>query len=210
MAETIIVNVCADECTDGPVILISEDQDVRKQMPLCVMRSVDGKRILDIYITTAINEPMLYSEAVSLLIDLNEGDEAHLWLHTVGGHLSTSEYLSHAMRESKAKIVGHAVGEVMSAGTFLLINCDEVVISPFAVFMFHSASTIIAGKVAYIQQYTGAVRNYLERYFTTAIAKGYITQEEYERIAGDSASDVYLTGVRVRDRLEKIKEAGNE
>lgn len=209
-SQTLVAEVYEDEMNGEVCLLQKSLQDLRDMMPMCQITASDGKRILDIYITSVIRTPMLYSEAVSLMSELNEGDEIHLWLHTIGGHVDSAAYLIHAMNQTKAKTIGHAVGEVMSAGTMILVNCDEVEISPFAVFMYHSASTIIGGKVHMIKSYTGAVLDYANLFMEDIKRKGYLTEEEFAQCTGEEAIDVYLTGAEVKTRLAKKETDSHE
>ncbi|WP_298235906.1 head maturation protease, ClpP-related [uncultured Azohydromonas sp.] len=82
----------------------------------------------------------------------------HLRVNTPGGDVFAAQAMSQAMREHKARIVGHIDGLSASAGTDLCCACDEVRISPGGMYMIHQAWTFAAGNADDLEGVVGLLR----------------------------------------------------
>lgn len=65
----------------------------------------------------------------------------HLRINSPGGDVFAARAIEQAIRDSDKTIICHIDGICASAATFIAIACDEVVMSPGALFMIHNGWT---------------------------------------------------------------------
>lgn len=81
-----------------------------------------------------------YTDLVYQLNHATPDDVFHLHLATGGGNMEAALVIVHAIMQTQATVVGHAEAGVASAGTIILLVCHDIVIQPFAHFLFHDGS----------------------------------------------------------------------
>lgn len=69
----------------------------------------------------------------------------HLRINSPGGDVFAARAIEQAIRDSDKTIICHIDGICASAATFIAIACDEVVMSPGALFMIHNGWTWACG-----------------------------------------------------------------
>ena len=69
----------------------------------------------------------------------------HLRINSPGGDVFAARAIEQAIRDSDKTIICHIDGICASAATFIAIACDEVVMSPGALFMIHNGWTYGCG-----------------------------------------------------------------
>ena len=96
-----------------------------------------------------INEPFRsvkqFENIVSVLEKAVVGDVLEIKLSTPGGYLHAVTPLISAMASTNAQVYVHAISDVASAGTFLLMMADDVYINPYSTIMFHEVSYGVGG-----------------------------------------------------------------
>ena len=70
-------------------------------------------------------------------------DIIHLRIDTDGGDIFTARSMKTAIMQHKAKVIGHVDGLAASAGSFLLMGCDEIEIVDGGFIMIHRAMSFI-------------------------------------------------------------------
>jgi|GEM_PF-6139156 len=130
-------------------------------------------------------------------------DEIHLHINSGGGSIYTAVQLVGAMTESNAKsITGHAEGIVASAATLLFLGCNQWKVSPFSSFMFHTSSTVEAGKTPDILKSIVAHKRHLND-VCGKLYKNFLTEEEIDNVLNKN-DDMWLTAEEVNDRLAHL------
>lgn len=81
-----------------------------------------------------------FENIVQILDNARQGDVLEIKLSTNGGALHAIIPLLAAMASTQAQVYVHAVSDVASAGTFLLMAADDVFINPYSTIMFHQVS----------------------------------------------------------------------
>lgn len=81
-----------------------------------------------------------FEELVQVLDQARAGDVIEIKLSTDGGALHAVLPTLNAMARTDATVFVHAVSDVASAGTFLLMMADDVLINPYVTVMFHQVS----------------------------------------------------------------------
>ncbi len=102
-----------------------------------------------------------------------------LRINTPGGDVFAAQAMSQALREHKARVIGHIDGLCASAGTDISCACDEVVANPGAMYMIHQAWTIGFGNADDMR----AVAALLDKVDTTII-------DTYERFTGGDRQQI--------------------
>lgn len=69
----------------------------------------------------------------------------HLRVNSPGGDVFEARAMMTAIRQHKAKVIGHVDGLAASAATFLLMSSDEIEITQGGFFMIHNAWTVAMG-----------------------------------------------------------------
>ena len=138
---------------------------------------VQQKNITHVYITSSIDEPEIYNELCHLLYTASEAETFHMYLNTPGGIIDSAFMIMDAMKNSKARIVGHLSGTVASAGTVLSLSCDDIVVADHTAWMSHNYSGGISGKGHEMKARQEFIDKSLNSSFT-AIHKGFFTDDE--------------------------------
>lgn len=144
--------------------------------------------------------PDVYSDLWSLLEDANRGTVVHVHFNTSGGSLNTALQFYAAMQTTQATVIGHAVGEVSSAGSLMFHSCHEAVVHPFSFFLYHQGSRFCEGKLNETLTRSNFLTSHMGRIYRE-IYKHVLTEEEIDRVLG--GEDIHLSGEEVGSRLQE-------
>ena len=156
-----------------------------------------NKNRIDAYITNEIGEPAAYNELCYYLMIADEADTVYLHINTPGGLLDTTFMLIDAMRNSKAKIIGHISGTVASAGTIIALSCNDLQVSSNLSWMSHYYSAHLGGKGHEIK----TRQNFTERTTSATFRKiheGFFTPKEIQSMI--DGKDFWLDETEVAER----------
>lgn len=154
-------------------------------------------RILSIYMRDTIDEPCVYNEVCYMLDNAKPGSEVKLYLNTPGGVVDTAFMLADAIRRSKAKIVAHLAGTVASAGTLIIMACDDIIVAPFTSFMIHNYSGGAVGKGHELKARQAFVDKQLNEAFK-AFYLGFLTEEEMTQVI--DGTDFWMGADEIQER----------
>ena len=174
-------------------------------LPVPIVINKDERNI-KIYLRDTIDEPYNYNEMCYLLNTAREGTIVDLYLNTPGGIIDTAFMLADAIKDSKAKVIGHLSGTVASAGTILAMVCDEITVAPHLSFMIHNYSGGMQGKGNELKARQQFVDNQLNDAFKTFYS-GFLTENEMDRVI--EGTDLWMgteeVATRWGNRVEYIK-----
>ena len=156
--------------------------------------------VYEYFIFGEVGDPQNYIPMIETLDSCEENDVVNIRINTVGGNLDTAISIIHAIRRSKAKVIGHADGYVYSAGSAILFSCPNLVINEYSSFMFHDANHGIFGKLNETYVSVGAVKDILSRIYHDVYSSVF-TKEEIESIL--EGKDVYLNADQVLERINQ-------
>lgn len=131
-----------------PEITIIQEDDSNKRvwdLDVPIIQDKNSNKI-KVYLNGAIEEPSIYNELCYLLQEAGKKDEIHIYLNTPGGVVDSAIMIANAIRNSKAKIIGHLSGTVASAGTLISMACTELKVEEHLAFMIHNYSGTMGGK----------------------------------------------------------------
>ncbi len=174
--------------------------EMRVFMPTYTAQPNKGHMNMTLCVTKPMMHPVLYSGVTSMIMAMKKGDEANIYFHTPGGSVTIAQMLIHACEHTQGNVIGHAIGDVISAGTLGFQACHEYRVSPTARFMFHSSRASMQGKTSTLQTYTYGHLMFLARIFDGIVGKGFLTKEERDRVV-DGVEDVYISGADIIKRL---------
>jgi len=154
-------------------------------------------RILSIYMRDTIDEPCVYNEVCYMLENAKPGSEVKLYLNTPGGVVDTAFMLADVIRRSKAKVVAHLAGTVASAGTLIIMACDDIIVAPFTSFMIHNYSGGAVGKGHELKARQAFVDKQLNEAFK-AFYLGFLTEEEMTQVI--DGTDFWMGADEIQER----------
>jgi ATP-dependent protease ClpP protease subunit len=152
----------------------------------------------DIYLYDDIGTAENYVELVQALNEATENDVINIKIATGGGDLDGCIAIIHAIRNSKAMVIGHADAIVASAGTIIFLACHNWVIGEFAYFMFHDGGGVMAGKFNETAKQIAAIQK-LYKQIADKVYKPFFTEEEIQKIM--DGADLYQTAEEMADRI---------
>jgi ATP-dependent protease ClpP protease subunit len=128
-----------------------------------------------------------FDNLVSCLDQAGQNDVVQIDLTTNGGSLAAVLPVMAAMANTNAQVYVHAVSDVASAGTFLLMLADDVFINPYVTIMFHQVSFGAAGighhvedKVNHtVRTSKSLLREMYEGFFSEAEMEAMLAGKEY-------------------------------
>lgn len=78
----------------------------------------------------------------------HDGKELHVIVDTYGGSVFAGTSIYSDLKSRKGKTIGIVHSKAMSAGTIILMGCDEIRVSPTAILMIHDPLTGIYGGIS--------------------------------------------------------------
>lgn len=101
----------------------------------------------DMWFYEWIEEPATSPNSFRQALGEHEGKELHVIIDTYGGSVFAAASIYSDLRARNGKTVGIVQSKAMSAGTVILMGCDEVRLSPTAILMIHDPITAMHGDI---------------------------------------------------------------
>ena len=135
--------------------------------------------------TVHIDEPFVnvkqFENIVTMLEKAGPNDVLEIKLSTPGGALHAILPLVFAMGSTNANVFVHAVSDVASAGTFLLMMADDVFINPYVTVMFHQVSFGASGQGNHVGDFVDHVMKSSKK-LVRDMYSGFLTETEIEAL----------------------------
>lgn len=152
-----------------------------------------------------IEEPEYYAEFSDTLISASESDTISIYFNTDGGSAQTMIQLINLMRNCKAQIDGYLVGSASSAGSFLLLHCDNIYIGEYTEMLIHTVSFGSRGDLPSVQAHVNHVGKQAERLLCETY-KHFLTEEELHDVLVNNRQ-LWLDDAEINRRLALRQEA---
>lgn len=139
------------------------------------------------------------SVITDILIDLKEAvktKELHIFINSIGGVLTTLTALMQQIREFEY-IVTVVMGEADSAGFMLWALGDEKYCSKYSQLMYHSASTLMEGKLSELANYSEHMMDSMQIIAEELHIEDLLTKEEIEK---GEHTEVWISGKELINR----------
>lgn len=153
-----------------------------------------------VHLDEEIKEPSYYRAVIQKLVELNECDTVKFFVNTPGGDLAACRALCTAINASNAHSTAILIGQASSAGSFITLSCDEVIVTPASSFLCHAAKYGNQGKAGDMRAYVDFSTEYLERFYREAYA-GFLTEEEIEQVL--DGKEMHMHAEEIEERLIK-------
>lgn len=184
------------------VDLVTYEIDKPKTVWTDIVPIVEEGNEIHCYLTDQIGPPDIYNKLCHTLNSAMADKIVHVYLNSPGGIIDSANMVYFAMKNSKAKIIGHLSGSVASAATMLTMACDEITVTPFTQFMIHNYSGGVAGKGKEAKDQMDFVNNEINISFRDYYA-GFLSEEEISDVIDDH--DIWLNSREVLERWDNKK-----
>lgn len=156
----------------------------------------------EVYLSDALDEPILYVELITALRQAGPDDTFHIYLNTPGGRMDTGLQLINAMKESAARIVTILDPHAYSMGALLFLCGDELIVPEHGMLMFHNYSSGLIGKgneqLAEVQAASKSYERVMSR-----LCLPFLTKDEIQRIL--NGQDLWLDSEDIETRLQAMQ-----
>lgn len=143
-----------------------------------------------------------FENIVRILDAASGADTVEIKLSTNGGALHSIIPLLSAIENTEAQVYVHAVSDVASAGTFLLMAADDVFINPYSTIMFHQVSFGAFGVGSTVEsQVSHTIKS--SKVLIQEIYKYFFTTDEIEQML--SGREFYMGKAEFDTRYEARK-----
>lgn len=134
-----------------------------------------------IYVFGPIEDAVQFIDAIEVLGMAGENDIVIINLSSPGGNLDATDTFIHAMRECEARIIVKATGGVHSAGSVILLNADEFILSENFNCLIHNGEVGFGAKFSDWKAATKHTAEYMERLMRTTY-KGFLEDSEIDAL----------------------------
>ena len=156
--------------------------------------------IFNIYLFGVIEDANQFISAIEVLQAAGENDVVLIHLSTDGGSLDATDTFITAMQECEARVIVKASGGVHSAGTVILLNADEFVLSENFNALIHNGSTWSGGKFSDWKSQTKHTERYMEKVMRTTY-ENFLTDKEIDELL--DGKDLWLDADAFMERMQR-------
>lgn len=169
--------------------------------------------IYNIYLFGIIEDTRQFTGALEVLARASEDDLVCIHLSTPGGNLDATDTFIQGMRECEARVVVKATGGVHSAGTVILLNADEFMLSENFNCLVHNGSVGAGGKFSDFIAHAAANVEYMNRVMRRTY-EGFLTPEEIEALVKGQDfwfnAEQFVKRWEARNAIMKAKQANDQ
>lgn len=163
-----------------------------------------SSNLFRIFIDEEITNPSKYRNVINTLERVSENDVVEFRLNTPGGNVYSALSIYNAILNCPAHTRAIVDGVVASAGTFLVLACDEVVVMKNTSMMCHGASWGTWGDMKTVRDATSFAFESMSR-LTNEIYEGFLTQEEIDKMIEHSL-EYWMHDEEIIQRLKNRSE----
>lgn len=140
-------------------------------------------------------------EELDAIRTASDGDVVALYFSGCpGGVIDTGMAIINAILATSAKTVAIIEGHNASLATMIPMVCDEVVVTPHATMMLHTANGGMYGTIPNVERqavfFAARVKAFIDDVYS-----GFLTKEEIAQL--HDGVEMYLTDDEIKERLEK-------
>ena len=155
---------------------------------------------LDGPILSARHYRMVASEAA----DLTENDELDFSITSGGGNMEGLIALLDIINTTQANVTAIIKGECHSAASMLAVSCPNVIVSPYAIMLVHSANLGAGRAKAYdLKQYVDHNTDFCNNLFRD-VYQGFLSEDEIEEVI--KGKELWMGSEEISQRLENMME----
>lgn len=155
-------------------------------------------------ITVAIDEPIrdsnYYRYVAQAIEALTEDDFVRFEIASPGGLLSGLETLLSALVKTDAISIACINSNCHSAASILALNCDEILVTPYASMLVHYVTFGVSGPSNHVFKHSTHLQKISERLFRETY-QGFLTDAEIASCINDDLQ-IWLDADQIIERLE--------
>lgn len=161
-----------------------------------------------VFLDEVVTSPSYYRNVINILEDAESNDVVVFRLNTPGGNILSMLGIINAIKNTEATTIALVEGFVASAGTFIMLACDNVQVMYNTLIMCHPASYGSYGSQQNVKVHVEATDKWLRK-MTFEYYKHFMTDEEIEDMIV-SSREVYMDEEELVRRLKIRQEKLNE
>lgn len=159
-----------------------------------------------VFLDENIGEPKKYRNLINLLYMASDMDEVNLFINTTGGHMTSAMAIIEAIKGSSAMVRAVLTGECHSAGSFIALNCHEVIVTDSAHMLCHTASYGTGGNTNMVQRHVDFSSKYINGIIEKTYA-GFLTPTEISDL--HHGIEFWFDSTQIKKRLKSRHELLN-
>ena len=179
-----------------------QDDDFNQIGPDFVLYSAQRKQLTNLHLDLdeEVREPRYYRPFIRHLDNLEEDDQVSVHLKTYGGSYDGALALIQAFNSTEATVVAFIEGHCDSAGSIIALSCPNIVVSPFATMLCHTAKYGTGGSILNVQKYSSFM---IEQIHSTMeeVYKDFLTEDELARVL--AGEEFIFNAKEISKRLKK-------
>ena len=152
---------------------------------------------------STIEEPDNYSYFCDVLLSATEDDIVEIYFSTQGGNGDSMITLMNLLRTCRAETHGFLMSSAHSAGSYLLLSCDNIHVGKHVSMLCHQVSYGMAGSHHEVKSYVDHIDKE-ERRLVQETYKYFLSEDEIESLL--NGKQIWLTEAEIIQRLEKRSE----
>lgn len=153
---------------------------------------------------TTLEEPQDFRDLTQLLDTAEEGDTIIIRINTYGGDIYSMISIINSIQNSRATVVAE-VALASSAGSFIALACDDCVSLQFSEWFFHEMQSYNKGSTS-DQMRSLSFRHKTQKHLMEELYKGFMTEEEIEKLCKGEIRDWEMDYIEANERLEKWRD----
>lgn len=158
-------------------------------------------------ITVPIDEPVreakYYRGVAERVANAGMHDEVKFVINSPGGRLDGLVAILDAIGQAQCHTIAHISGEAHSAASILALNCDEVIVSPYASMLVHFVSFGSVGKAFDVVSHVTHTVDFSVSLFRDTY-EGFLTEEEITQCV--QGKEFWFHAEEIGKRLEAKSE----
>jgi len=171
----------------------------------------DGGDVWQTHINDEVSSLTNYFHMIDHIHRMKSGDIMYIDISSPGGYICTATQICSAISTTKGKVITKATGMCASAGSLIWSSGHECLIEDYALFMWHMSSHMDFGCTISIRDEADYQATYVKSVLLkVAFDKGFITEEEVDRICTDPNYAKWISANEMRQRVADYKKKINE
>lgn len=171
--------------------------------PYTMYESFRQTRIIDIYISDEIIDPIEYTDLIQMIRTAGPEDIISVHLNCPGGRLDTGIQVVNALRNTQAHVITELEGVGHSMAALMFLCGSELIVHENTQLMFHTYSGGVLGKGSEIRGQTDATEEWF-KLMAYDICYPFMSKREIARML--KGEDFWFQYSQIQPRIERMVE----
>lgn len=171
--------------------------------PYTMYESVRQTRLIDIYVSDEIIDPIEYTDLIQMIRTAGPEDTISVHINCPGGRLDTGIQVVNALRNTPAHVITELEGVGHSMAALMFLCGKELVVHENTQLMFHTYSGGVLGKGSEIRGQTDATEEWF-KLMAYDICYPFMSKREIARML--KGEDFWFQYSQIQPRIERMVE----